>query len=514
LRNIVTSERAVEFGVAALSAIALALAFPKANQAWLAPFGAAGLFWVWQRVSWKRAFWIGWFAGAIFMAITFSWITNTIGSDLGALSFAVQAFAALLEGFFIGLAGAAAAVAYRYAHPSFAPLAAACAFAVFEWLRSVGEIGVPFEQLGYTQADTPFGVFAAYVGTFGVTFVLCVFGAYLASAFAFGRHRDFIVATFIVLAAWGTCWTLWPARHAPPPTVRVAAIQGNIAQTIKRQSGSTPLAVDRYVGLTRQVRAFRPALVLWPETVITDYLDRNANLTATFGSLARSLHATLVVGSWDAHDRRAYNALYVFGTGGKLAGIYDKRQLVPFAESFPARELLGWLPDSSLIGGWSNGHADAVFPGPLAFAPLICWESAFADLAHAQVRNGAQLLLIATDDAWFGETAGPYQHAQIAQLRAIENGMWVLRAAATGISGIIAPTGRYTQRTVLDRQAVVLGVVGKPAGSVFAHIGPTPVVAGLFALYVVVLVGGLVLRQARSSTGSVLRQAQNDGGGA
>ncbi len=90
----------------------------------------------------------------------------------------------------------------------------------------------------------------------------------------------------------------------------------------------------------------------------------------------------------------------------------------------------------------------------LTIAPLICWESAFADLAYAQLRNNAQLLVVSTDDAWFGRRRDPYMHAQIAQLRAIESGAYVVRAAATGISGIIAPNGTWLARSALDRQTV------------------------------------------------------------
>ncbi|MGZ3549376.1 MAG: apolipoprotein N-acyltransferase [Vulcanimicrobiaceae bacterium] len=496
MRIIVTSVRALDLGVAAVSAIALALAFPKIDQAWLAPFGAAGLFWVWQRLSWKRAFWVGWFAGTLFMMITFSWITYTVGSELGSLSAAVVVIVALIEGVFFGLAGTFAALAYRYAYAWPAPLAAAAAFTIFEWVRSVGELAVPFEQLGYSQASTPLAVFAAYIGTFGVTFVICILGAYIAQAIATRRSRNLIVAASAIAIAWSLSWLAWPARHTPPASIRVAAIQGNIPQSIKNQGPrSLKLAIDRYTSLTRTVRGYSPALTLWPETVITTVLNQDLRLMARFGSLARQLHTTLVVGSWDVHDGKAYNAMYVFSPSGLLDGIYDKRQLVPFAESFPGRPFLSWLPDTSLIGPWSPGHDDTVFHGPLNFAPLICWESAFADLTHRQVQRGAQLLTVSTDDAWFGETSGPYQHAQIAQLRAIENGMWVLRAASTGISGIVSPDGRYIKRSDLDRQAVVLGNVGLPTGSVFARIGPTPVVVTLLLVYAAILVGSIARRQ-------------------
>ena len=134
------------------------------------------------------------------------------------------------------------------------------------------------------------------------------------------------------------------------------------------------------------------------------------------------------------------------------------------------------------------GRDPSVVPvGSLDVAPLICWESAFSDVVHDQIARGASMLAISTDDAWFGESAGPYQHAQIAQIRAIETGRWVLRAAATGISGIIAPDGHWTQRSELDEQVVVNGFVGPPAPTLFATIGPWNVVYALFAFYLLAL---------------------------
>ena len=141
-----------------------------------------------------------------------------------------------------------------------------------------------------------------------------------------------------------------------------------------------------------------------------------------------------------------------------------------------------------LSGRFSTGKVDGVYPtAALSVAPLICWESAFADLAFAQVRRGAQLLVVSTDDAWFGTTSGPYMHAQIAQLRAIESGAYVVRAAATGISGVIAPDGSWQKRSRMEEQTIVTGKVGPRVFTVFSLIGPTAVALALACLYVALL---------------------------
>ena len=170
--------------VSALSAVALALAFPKAGQAWLAPLAAAGLFWAWQRLSWKRAFFIGWFAGTIFFAINFSWFTYTVGSYVGGFAFAVVLIPAIVEGLAFAASALAAVAAARLAVWWLAPAAAAAAFTVFEWLRSIGELAVPFAQIGYSQTVTPLIAYAPYIGAFGVTFVVMLLGAYAAQAIA------------------------------------------------------------------------------------------------------------------------------------------------------------------------------------------------------------------------------------------------------------------------------------------------------------------------------------------
>jgi apolipoprotein N-acyltransferase len=108
-------------------------------------------------------------------------------------------------------------------------------------------------------------------------------------------------------------------------------------------------------------------------------------------------------------------------------------------------------------------------------------------LAFAQIRRGAQLLVISTDDAWFGTTSGPYMHAQIAQLRAIESGAYVVRAAATGISGIIDPDGTWQHRSPMEKTMVVYGNVGPRADTVFSRIGPTPIGVAAWILYALLM---------------------------
>ena len=483
--------------MAALGAVMMALAFPKTNAAVLAPVGATALFWAWFGVSPRRAFWVGWLAGTVFFAITFRWFGETAGALIAPFGFLLALGPAVADGFF-GFALPGALVAFAAAPlrrgerlpRALVPLAAAAIFAAAEWLRAegLGEIAVPFGGLGYTQVASPLAPLAAFVGEYGVTFALCVLAAYAAYAIRLQRVRgtayDAGIAALAVLAAVAAAWAFWPARTLAAPLYRVAAVQGNVPQSIKFTPGADVLAVRRYAELTRRAAPSRPSLVLWPETVIPAAFNARTDLQARFEALAKTMRTELVVGTLSSDARGDFNVLYFFRPDGSVDAVYRKRQLVPFAEHVPWSPLFLWIPWMRNVSHYGEGNRDGVIAvNGLRLGPIVCWESAFTDLVRGDVHDGADALLVATDDAWFGSTAGPYQHAQIAQMRALETGRWIVRAASTGISGIIAPNGRYTVASRLEEEAVVTGMLGKPVATVYDAIGGTALAAAFAILY-------------------------------
>lgn len=507
--------------VALAGTLAMTLAFPKLYLAWLAPLGSIALFWAWFRCSPVQALALGWLTGTLYFCIVLSWIAETAGSLVAPFGFMLVLVPAIIEGTAFALAAALSVFAQQRAHRSLAPLAAAAAFALCEWLRSTGPFGVPFGNLSYPQVDGPLAPLAAFIGSFGVTFALAVPAAYLAAmvppAWSFRALRRGTIALGSVAAIAVLAWLAWPARALPPvtpvtaadagpasirartnpgagtaaaassgdpATVTVAIVQPNIRQSLKWEPDALVLAVERTVSMTKQTAASKPLFVLWPETVIPLDLNVAPQVMDTFRELARTQNTTLIVGARQSIGSTGYNALYYFTPDGGLANVYRKRQLVPFVESLPAPWLLGYFPGASLVSRFGEGDTDGILHiGPRIAAPLICWESAFGDLALDAVRSGADVLLIATDDAWFGSTAGPYQHAQIAQMRAIETGAWIVRAAATGISGIIAPNGRYTAMTKLETQDILAGPIGRPVTTFYSHLGSFPIALSLALIY-------------------------------
>ena len=481
--------------VATVSAVLTSLALPKANLPVLAPIGAAGLFWAVIGSSPRRGFLIGFWAGAVYFSLAFSWFSETAGTYIAPFGFALVLAPALLEALAFATAGALVAFAWRRAAVPLAPLAAAAAFAGLEWLRSIGPLGLPFGNLSYSQVASPLAPLGAFIGSFGITFALCVPAAYVAALLRAPRdgalRRATVVAVLGVLVALAGAWWAWPARRIDTPTVHVAAIQGNIPQTIKWTPAAFELARTRYAAMTRAAASSGPRLILWPETVLTTDLNLFPGLVTSTATLARQARATLMVGAKQSTPSGEYNSLYVFRPDGTLGGIYQKRLLVPFVETLPAPWVFGRLPVASLISRFRAGDSSGVTDiGGFRVAPLICWESAFDGAAHRAVRDGAQALVLSTDDAWFGTTAGPFQHAEIAQMRAIENGTWILRAAATGVSGIVAPNGRYVRTAPLNTKRIVRGAIGLPQPTLYATLGAGPIAFALFALYAAIVTLG------------------------
>jgi apolipoprotein N-acyltransferase len=379
-----------------------------------------------------------------------------------------------------------AALAARRCAAALAPLVTAAAFTAAEWMRSSGIVGVPFGGLGLPLVDSPLRPIAAFAGAYGLTFVVAAVAAYAGAAITAPRLRPAAAGALVAaMAVTAAAWWAWPARTLATPGTRVAAIQGNIPQKIKATDAARLLAAQRYAAMTVAVAPQHPAFIVWPETVILTDMTRDATARAAFGALARRAGVPLFVGTIVSDPLgRYYNASVVFDRNGNVESTIAKRQLVPFAEFLPAPRWLRAIPAINEIGDFTQGHGPQI--DPLTHAGvLICWESVFGDIAIETVRAGAPFLIVATDDAWFGTSDGPFQHAQATTLRAVETGRWIVRAASTGISGIVAPDGSWRARSELATQDTIVGDIGAPVDVPYLHVGPQPI--GLAALAFVLL---------------------------
>ena len=488
---------AVRIGIALGAPLLLALAYPKSAVGWLSLVALAPLFWLWSKSSWSAALRWGWLSGFAFFLVMCYWMTNSLGDYIGAWKVLAGVLLAVIEGFAFAVAAVLTSLACRNSIGGLAVFAVPSAWLLAESLRTRGPLGVPFGELGLTAAHIPWLLpMAAFGGAYGLTAIVGLTnGAFLGLIAGDVRGRiagvGALVALGIIIVAGDAARARVPV---PPPTVRVAVAQGNISQRVKWSPAIFDHTMTVYADLTRTAAVGGAAVVVWPETAITSYPLQEPSLLGYLSGLARVNHIALLAGTVDRPERLTlYNSVIALTPDGRLEGRYDKHILVPFAEYLPLDRYLRGLP--------LFGEASQFVPGPgpellagggLRFGVLVCYESAFAPYAREVANAGADALVVVTDDAWFGDTTGPYQHADMAVIDAVETGRWVVRGADTGISEVIDPKGRIVARLGLSVPGTIAAAVGPPIGAPYLRFG----IAWLIVLAGVVVVIAMVPRRS------------------
>jgi apolipoprotein N-acyltransferase len=244
------------------------------------------------------------------------------------------------------------------------------------------------------------------------------------------------------------------AKAPRSDTLRISVIQANIPQDIRWNPRFQKQNLEKHIELTKAaVRTDQPALVVWPETSVRGSVAQNKQLAETFATLAKESAAFLMIGSAErpkfsrggSQTSNLWNSAFLISPAGNIVGRYNKIRLFPFGEYLPYKEL-PW--PSRIASAWNTpgfepGSKFTVFEiGGNKLAVTICWENIFPNLVREFVKNGARIIINMTNEAWFGETAAPYQLLSMNVFRAVENRVAVVRAANTGISGFIDPFGR------------------------------------------------------------------------
>ena len=325
-----------------------------------------------------------------------------------------------------------------------AVLAVPAAWLLVESLRTRGTLGLPFGELGLVAAHLSWLLpLAAYCGVFGLSALVALVNAALAGIIGGtlpARRAGAITLAVIALTIVGGDIARGRVTFEQPQ-LRVAIAQGNISQREKWSPATFARTLTTYTDLTRQAAARGAKLVVWPETVVTAYPLQQPALLQSLESLASQTGVWIAAGTIDRPASDVYyNALLMLTPLGSVAGVYHKRLLVPFAEYLPMDSLLRRLPLMDSASRFVPGPGPHLLPAAgYQWGALICYESAFAPYARATANAGADALIVATDDAWFGGTGGPYQHADVAVVNAVSTGRWIVRGADTGISEIIDP---------------------------------------------------------------------------
>jgi len=377
-------------------------------------------------------------------------------------------------------------------------IALAVSLTIAEWLRGQLLTGFPWNAFGYALSEPlALAQTASLIGLWGMTFLtVAIFAspAVLIDAGSRGRAPWIApVAAVLALVAMGAFGVVRLSLH---PTSTVANVKLRIMQPALQQDekfnySAKAAVMQKY--LTLSDRASGPqstgvrdaSILIWPESAFPFFLTREADAMAQIADLLPK-GTILITGSVRAPDlppgtriTRAYNSLYVIDHGGSVLSVYDKLHLVPFGEFLPFQDLmekLGFLQLTKVSGGFIPGtvRRTMVIPGAPPALPLICYEAIFpGDVAARNDRPGWIVNL--TNDGWFGISTGPYQHLQQARLRAVEQGLPVVRAANTGISAVIDPFGRIVARLGLGVEGVLDSTLPVAiAPTVYARSGDIP----------------------------------------
>lgn len=410
----------------------------------------------------RAAFWSGWALGAAYFALSLSWIVEPFFIDAPRHGWMAPFALLFMAGGLALFWGAAFALArWRGGGPLRDALALAVLWSAAEAARAHILTGFPWNSLAQAALDTPAAPLLSLVGPQGTTFVLLL----AIALFVWIADRVTTLAYPVgALALVGLALTPWQPRATGPdedaPLVRI--VQPNAPQEEKWDPARAPAFFDRALRFTALGTA--PDLVVWPETSIPEWLDRADPWLGQVSEAARG--APAIVGIQRYEGRRFYNSLIVLGRGGELRSLYDKTHLVPFGEYVPLGNLMARFGIHGLAanegGGYSPGQGGRVIdlPGIGPATPLICYEGIFAEELH-RTDPRPRLMVLITNDAWFGSRSGPYQHLAQARMRAIEQGLPMVRAANTGVSAMIDARGRVTHALPLDQ-----------AGAIDAHLPP------------------------------------------
>jgi apolipoprotein N-acyltransferase len=439
----------------------------------------------------RRAFFISYLCGVLWYVGNCYWIRDTMMhyGDMPSLAPELLTLGfSLVLGLYFGIFGWGVVLVRRVTGST----RMALAFAPFLWtgldLAAARITSVPWDQLGYSQVDNALiNQLAPFTGVYGITFVLVAVNALLAGGLLVerrARHR------FAGRWAWVACGAVlfvsgFAGVFVPPPNTEPTATAVLIQPNLDVGAGDnwpgpewdrhiaefTRLAGEEcktYIAGIPQTGAptgeiicppypTHPDLVVWPESP-APFMEGDASFKQAMRSIAVTTQAPLVVGgigtdfSQQENAWHEYNSAFIVDDSGRIVGRYDKIHLVPFGEYIPFQNLLTFAHKlTGRVSLFTRGSEHRVFlldtqsGGRHRYGVFICYEAVFADEVRQLARNGAEVLVNISDDGWYGDTSAPWQHLNMARMRAVENRRWLLRDTNTGVTAAIDPYGRVRE---------------------------------------------------------------------
>jgi len=458
--------------LACLSGALLAACFPKAGVAVVAWVGLVPLLVALEGAKPLQAFTYAYLAGWVMFTGIFSWIWAL--PSFQVLDYVLLAIYLACYGGVFGLT--LACVRRRTSVPL--GILAPSIWVSLEYVRGhAGFLGFPWMLLGHSQYQHPALLqISSVTGAYGVSFLIVLVNAALAElimmrpslsfqslrGWSAGRIRSaprsagaslLLPLALLVLCGLYGVFRLHFSQEGE--VLRVSVVQGNIPQDRKWDAAWRDSIIERHLALTRRAALDHPSLIVWPETSVAGDVQHSPPLRDRVAGVAHETQSYLLVGNAEAAkfsskalSGKSFNSMVLFSPDGLVLGEYRKILLLPFGEYVPLRETVPWPDNIAVIRkDIVAGREPTLFMiGSTAFGATICWENVFPDLFREFVKRGAQFMVNATNEAWFGETGASEQFLAISVFRAVENRVAIARAANTGVSAFIDPYGRITSR--------------------------------------------------------------------
>ncbi|MEH6575883.1 MAG: apolipoprotein N-acyltransferase [Amphritea sp.] len=435
---------------------------------YLAPLSVALCFFTLQGTTSRAAMLLGWCFGLGFYGVGISWVYISMHEHGNA--------SVLLAGFLTALFVAALALlmalqCWLYRRWLYNVFGFVALWVVFEWLRSWLLTGFPWLFLGYSLLDTPLAVYAPFGGVWLLSFYVVLCGALTITVFKRLNHPlQALSLLALILIPWGGAdkvpadWTINSGKD-----LQVMLVQANIPQQAKWQRDQLPGILEQYSKLSQDSEEVD--LLIWPETAIpTFYRNALEDLNPLLQQLEQQ-NTAMISGipsvfrdNTKPRNTGYYNSLTIFSGGN---GSYHKQRLVPFGEYVPLESLLRGLIDffNLPMSSFSLGPVEQQLlqVNGVKIAPYICYEIAYPELVRESSLE-SNLLLTVSNDTWFGHSIAPAQHLQIARMRALETGRWLIRSTNNGITALVSPEGKITATIPQFETAVLRGTVSLMEG--------------------------------------------------
>ncbi|MFA5321693.1 MAG: apolipoprotein N-acyltransferase [Smithella sp.] len=456
-----------------LSGFLLFLSFPKYGWGLFAWIAFVPLFFSLQNtVTISQGLLLGFITGVVSYIGVIYWIAF-VTVNYGYLPLHTGIALMLLLAFYLSMyvsLFAGCLVYFRDKMPLY--LTAPVLWVCLEYGKSFIFTGFPWENLGYSQyANTYLVQFADVFGVFGLSFLIILMNAVVFEVINKRSRKEFIVAAVVFLMMAGIYiygilridQVNKTVRNSPG--IEVSLIQGNIDQSIKWDKDFKRETLNIYEQLSLNNLPGNGSLIVWPETAVPFKFQDLNGLHDQIINLSLKTKSWLIFGSVSSSPQidgaDYFNSAYLLSPSGAIRGKYDKVHLVPYGEYVPLRNLFPFINKlTEGIGDFSRGAG--FYPLSMddkKIGILICYEGILPFAARAYKNNSAELLVNITNDAWFGPTSAPFQHFSMAVFRAVETRLYLVRAANTGISGIIDPTGKIVARTNIFQTDALKGYV-------------------------------------------------------